>query len=126
MKFGELLNKYRMRKKLTLRGFARELDVSPVYIMDIEKGRRGAPRREIIDKMVAILELKEEEEIRQFYDKAAETKKEDFVPGDVKIVFKQIENAVLLMRTIKKKNLTKKNVEELIKDIEKGKYGSGE
>jgi len=123
MKFGKLLYKYRMRKKLSLRKFARELDISPVYIMDIEKGKRAAPRKEILDKMVKILELKEGE-IVQFYDEAAETKKEDFIPADIKDVFKEINNAAILMRAIKKKKLTTKNVENLIKDIENGKYSN--
>ena len=121
-KFGDLLHKYRTEKRMTLRGFSIKVNVSPVYIMDIEKSRRAAPRKEILEKMVKVLGLTDAKQIEEFYDAAARTKKEDFVPGDVKTILKKIDKTVVLMRTIKRKKLDNETVEAIIKDIEDGKY----
>lgn len=39
MTFGEYLKQKRLDKEITLRGFAKLVDISPVYLCDLEKGR---------------------------------------------------------------------------------------
>ena len=41
--FGSFLREKRMARGLTLRGMAAKLDLSPVYMSNIENDRRAAP-----------------------------------------------------------------------------------
>ena len=70
MTFGEYLKQKRLDKEITLRGFAKLVDISPVYLCDLEKGRKAAPSMEVMQKMVSKLALNKEESER-FYDLAA-------------------------------------------------------
>lgn len=119
--FGEKVRKYRERKKISLRGLARAGGISAVFLMDIERGKLGAPKKEVLEKMVRELELNEEEK-NEFYDLAARTKREDIIPGDIKEVYIKRPKMALLLRTIGKKNLSNGIIERIIKDIENGKY----
>ena len=68
--FYEYLKQKRLDKEITLRGFAKLVDISPVYLCDLEKGRKAAPSMEVMQKMVSKLALNKEESER-FYDLAA-------------------------------------------------------
>lgn len=120
-RFGEKLRKYREEKKLSLRGLARAGGISAVFLMDIERGKLGAPKKGTLDKLVNALELTESER-SEFYDLAAKTKREDTIPGDVKEVYMNTPKAGLLMRAIGKMKLNNEEMDRIIKDIENGKY----
>ena len=64
MTFGEYLKQKRLDKEITLRGFAKLVDISPVYLCDLEKGRKAAPSMEVMQKMVSKLALNKEESLR--------------------------------------------------------------
>ena len=53
MTFGEYITKKRLEKKITLRGFARMLDISPEYVCNFEKNRKPAPKADLLKKIVA-------------------------------------------------------------------------
>ena len=59
--FGDFLHQKRMNKKVTYRDLADVLGVTPPYISDIEKGRRNAPTKEILNKIISYFELDEDE-----------------------------------------------------------------
>lgn len=59
--FGEFLQKKREAKKITLRGMAQKLDVSPTFLSDIEKNRRNPPEMEKLDLITQILVLSDED-----------------------------------------------------------------
>lgn len=40
MTFGEYLKQKRLDKEITLRGFAKLVDISPVYLCDLEKAEK--------------------------------------------------------------------------------------
>ena len=61
MTFGEYLKQKRLDKEITLRGFAKLVDITPVYLCDLEKGRKAAPSMEVMQKMVSKLALNKEE-----------------------------------------------------------------
>ena len=42
--FGKFIREKRLERGLTLRGLAARLDLSPVYMSNIETDRRAAPR----------------------------------------------------------------------------------
>ena len=56
MKLGEKINTERIKKKIPLREFARKLEISPPYLVDIEKGRR-LPGYELLQKIADSLEI---------------------------------------------------------------------
>ena len=49
--FGSFVRQKRMEQGLSLRGLAARLDLSPVYMSNIETGRKPAPARENLDKL---------------------------------------------------------------------------
>lgn len=55
--FGSFLREKRMARGLTLRGMAAKLDLSPVYMSNIENDRRAAPSQEYLERMAMLLQL---------------------------------------------------------------------
>ena len=60
--FGSFVRQKRMEQGLSLRGLAARLDLSPVYMSNIETGRKPAPARENLDKLTLDLHLSKEEQ----------------------------------------------------------------
>lgn len=60
--FGSFVRQKRMEQGLYLRGLAARLDLSPVYMSNIETGRKPAPARENLDKLTLELHLSKEEQ----------------------------------------------------------------
>lgn len=116
MTFGEFLIKKRLEHEMSARQLAIALDFSPVYICDIEKGRKPVPD-EILEKLPRLLHLTEPE-INEMYDLAAKSR--NTVSADLPeyIMEKDIVRAAL--RTAKKHNVTDKQWEDFIKRITKG------
>ncbi len=46
--FGEFLKEKRLKKKISLRKFAEEMNVSASFLSDLENGERGAPSGEML------------------------------------------------------------------------------
>lgn len=55
--FGSYVREKRMARGLSLRGLAAELEVSPVYMSNLENDRRPAPAKEKLDRLMEILVL---------------------------------------------------------------------
>lgn len=60
--FGSFVRQKRMEQGLSLRGLAARLDLSPVYMSNIETGRKPAPARENLDKLTLELHLSKAEQ----------------------------------------------------------------
>ena len=71
--FGSFIIKKRTEIQMTAREFSKRINLSPVYICDIEKDRRPAPRAEILDRMANALSLSGNDKDK-FYDLAAKSK----------------------------------------------------
>lgn len=114
--FGEFLIKKRLEHEMSARQLAIALDFSPVYICDIEKGRKPVPD-EILEQLPRLLHLTESE-TNEMYDLAAKSR--NTVSADLPeyIMEKDIVRAAL--RTAKKHNVTDKQWEDFIKRITKG------
>ena len=56
MKIGEKVKKERIKRKISLREFARKLEISAAYLVDIEKGRR-LPNYELLQKIADLLDI---------------------------------------------------------------------
>lgn len=99
MKFGEYLANKRKEREMSLRMLAKELDVSPTYLSDVENNRRNALSYENLKKIIEILNLDEEEQ-KTLYDLAGETK--DEIPADVESFVNGNTEVIALLRKMKK------------------------
>lgn len=61
MIFGEYIAEKRLRLDLSIRGMAAELEITPSYLSDIEKGRRNPPDLDMLEKIAKILKLSKDE-----------------------------------------------------------------
>ena len=100
MKFGEYLANKRKEREMSLRMLAKELDVSPTYLSDVENNRRNALSYENLNKIIEILKLDEEEQ-KILYDLAGEAK--DEIPADVENFVNGNVEVIALLRKMKKK-----------------------
>ena len=98
--FGQYLRSVRQAKKLSIRQLAKAVSKTPTYISDIEKGNNKPPERELLDSIIAALELEEFPDIRnRLYDLAAKERKD--VPADIKEYLMENESILKIIRTAK-------------------------
>ncbi len=123
MTFGEYLKQKRLDKEITLRGFAKLVDISPVYLCDLEKGRKAAPSMEVMQKMVSKLALNKEESER-FYDLAAlEQTAKNPIPKDLNAFLKDNRVIVSALRTAKDLDATDEEWQDFIDKLRKSRDG---
>ena len=123
MTFGEYLKQKRLDKEITLRGFAKLVDISPVYLCDLEKGRKAAPSMEVMQKMVSKLALNKEESER-FYDLAAlEQTAKNPIPKDQNAFLKDNRVIVSALRTAKDLDATDEEWQDFIDKLRKSREG---
>lgn len=113
--FGKFLIQKRLERELSARQLANSLDISAVYICDIEKDRRHVPQ-DMLDKLPGLL-LLNEAEIDEMYDLAAKSRNSVSADLPEYIMEKDIVRAAL--RTAKKHNVTDKQWEDFIRRITK-------
>ena len=80
--FGEFIRFKRQEQHISLRAFARQIGISPVYTSNIENGKQTAPSYEVILRIAEVLNLNEEEK-ENMHDLAAETKKYPAIAYDL-------------------------------------------
>lgn len=123
MTFGEYLKQKRLDREITLRGFAKLVDISPVYLCDLEKGRKAAPSMEVMQKMVSKLALNKEESER-FYDLAAlEQTAKNPIPKDLNAFLKDNRVIVSALRTAKDLDATDEEWQDFIDKLRKSREG---
>ena len=114
MTFGEYIKEKRLEKGITLRGFAEIIDISPVYMCNLEKGRRPAPSEAIMEKIIERLMLNKEER-NLIYDLAArEQTAKNPVPKDLNGFLKDNRVIVSALRTAKDLDATDEEWQEFI------------
>lgn len=114
MTFGEYIKEKRLEKGITLRGFAEIIDISPVYMCNLEKGRRPAPSEAIMEKIIERLMLNKEER-NLLYDLAArEQTAKNPVPKDLNGFLKDNRVIVSALRTAKDLDATDEEWQEFI------------
>ena len=113
--FGSFLIQKRMERDISARQLAISLDISAVYMCDIEKDRRPVPE-DMLEKIPGLLCLNENE-INLMYDLAAKSRNSVSADLPEYIMEKDIVRAAL--RTAKKHNVTDKQWEDFIRRITK-------
>jgi transcriptional regulator with XRE-family HTH domain len=115
--FGSFIRRKRLQSDpyISLRKLAELLDISPVYMSNIETGRNPAPKEDILETLARILKLNKQEQ-EQMYELAAETKSYTAVPGDLPEYITANEYARIALRVARDVDATD---QEWIEFIEK-------
>jgi len=118
--FGAFIRRKRLESEpyLSLRKLAEMLDISPVYMSNIEVGRNAAPKEDILENLARILKL-DKREREMFYDLAAESKNFTAVPGDLPEYISANEYAKIALRVAKDVDATDDEWIEFIEKLKK-------
>lgn len=117
--FGDFVREKRLAKGINLRALAKEIDIVPAYMSDIEKNHRYPPVKEKIFKIAEVLQLTEGEK-NEMFDLAGEAKEGTVAPDISEYVTNQSAARVAL-RKARDLNLGEKEWMKVIEMLEKGK-----
>jgi len=115
--FGSFIRNRRMACGLTLRGMAAKLDLSPVYMSNIENDRRAAPAQEHLERMAMLLQLDKADRERML-DLAARSR-QDRVSADLPDYIMDREIVRAALRTAREADATDQEWQEFIDRIQK-------
>ena len=113
--FGSVVREHRMSRGLSLRNLAAKLEISPVYMSNIETDRKPAPTQEKLDKLVEILGLGQYE-AEQLLDLAAKSKNRQ-VSADLPEYIMERDIVRVALRTAKEVDATDAEWQEFIDRI---------
>ena len=120
--FGSYVREKRMARGLSLRALAAKLEVSPVYMSNIETDRKPAPTQEYLEKLAQELHLNVDER-RYLLDLAAKSK-EQCVSADLPEYIMERDIVRAALRTAKEVDATDEEWQEFIDRItQRGKRG---
>lgn len=103
---------------ISLRKMAELLEISPVYMSNIESGRNPAPKDIILEHLSELLHLTKQERERM-YELAAKSKTFTAVPGDLPEYISSNEYARIALRVAKDVDATDKEWIEFIERLKK-------
>lgn len=92
--FGEYIKARREALGKSIRGLAIELDMTPAYLSDIEKGNRYAPEKHL-EKIIIVLGIKGED-INLFYELAGQSRNNNY--PDLTVYIGSSEKARIALR----------------------------
>lgn len=119
MTFGEFLTEKRKSRGVLMKDLADELGVSKVYLCDVEKGRKAAPKAEHLQIIAEQLNLSEEER-NIMYDLAATAHAyPKGISPDLPEYIMENDIVRTALRTAKKYNINDEEWLEFIHRIEK-------
>jgi transcriptional regulator with XRE-family HTH domain len=114
--FGKFITEKRLEKEISLRRFAGMLELSPVYVCNIEKNRKPAPKDEVLERIAKILMLSKEEK-EEMYDLAAKSKNAPVVSGDLPDYIMEKDIVRVALRTAKDVDATDAEWQEFIQKL---------
>jgi len=118
--FGSFVRKKRLESEpyISLRKLAELLNISPVYMSNIENNRNPAPKDDILEHMSKLLRLtKQEREL--LYELAAKSKTYTAIPGDLPEYISANELARVALRVAKDVDATDKEWMDFIEKLKK-------
>ena len=107
--FGETVRELRLAQDLGLRETAGKVGISPAYLSRIERGKESPPRPEVIKELAKLLAADPDVLFRV----ASST------DPDVLDFLRDCPEALQLLRAVKDAGLTKAQIDELVRTIEK-------
>ena len=114
MDFGKRMRGIRRGKGITIIEFADMISLSAGYICDIESGRRPAPPKKGLDKIILRLGVSERTRL-ELLDLAAISRGD--VASDIKAVLATDEFLIELVRLIQIKKLATDDIIDLVKQV---------
>lgn len=115
--FGSFIKEKRLLRQISLRKFADLLDISPVYMCNMEKDRNPAPKDDILSHMAELL-LLSEQEMETLYDLAAKSKSTPTVSKDLPEYIMDRDIVRVALRTAKDVDATDEEWQEFIAKLE--------
>ena len=115
--FGEFIKGKRQDKGISLRKFAEQLNISPVYLCNMEKDRNPAPKDNVLSRMAQMLVLNDED-IRILYDLAAKSKSNPTVSKDLPEYIMDRDIVRVALRTAKDVDATDEERQAFIEMLE--------
>ena len=115
--FGGYLHSKRLERGISLRKFAEQSKISPVYMCNMEKDRNAAPSEEVLTRMADLLQLSDGER-RYFYDLAAKSKTAPTVSQDLPAYIMERDIVRAALRTAKDVDATDEEWQEFIAMLE--------
>lgn len=115
--FGEFIKGKRQNKGISLRRFAEQLNISPVYLCNMEKDRNPAPKDDILSRMAQMLVLNDED-TRLLYDLAAKSKSNPTVSKDLPEYIMDRDIVRVALRTAKDVDATDEEWQAFIEMLE--------
>lgn len=113
--FGSFVREKRQSIGLSLRTLAAKLDLSPVYMSNIENDRRAAPSQEYLERMALLLQLDKPE--REWMLDLAAKSKQNRVSADLPDYIMDREIVRAALRTAKEADATDQEWQEFIDRI---------
>ena len=111
--FGEYIKDQREFLGKSIRGLAAELEMTPAYLSDIEKGNRNAPKN-YLEKIIKVM-LISDEYIYDFYDLAGESR---YDYSDIFPYIKDEPLARLALRKARDKRISADQWKKFINDLD--------
>lgn len=112
--FGQFLRQRREELGLTVRGFAKDIDMMPSYLSDVEKGNRRAPMK-CLEKIRILLEIPETE--KQLFEDLATATRGNGCP-DINPYLDKKEIARVALRKARDRDISDEKWEEILKIID--------
>lgn len=116
--FGSFIKEKRLLREISLRKFAGQLDISPVYLCNMEKDRNPAPKDDILSRMAELL-LLSDQDAEVLYDLAAKSKNMPTVSKDLPEYIMERDIVRVALRTAKDVDATDEEWQEFISRLEK-------
>ena len=111
--FGSYIRKLRIKKDIGQRELAKKVGVAPSYLNDMEKGKRTAPKNELVKKLSSILKA----DLTLMYDLAGISKKT--IAPDIEEYIQNNPSLISLLRAAKESKITNEELQQLEKKISK-------
>jgi transcriptional regulator with XRE-family HTH domain len=115
---GSFITHKRNERDMTLRGLAQKVGISPVYLCNIEKGRRPMTAEDTLDKIAAVLMLDKKDKAL-LLDLAAKTKSIPIVAADLPEYINERDIVRVALRTAKDVDATDEEWQEFIEKLQK-------
>ena len=110
--FGEYIKKMREIRGIGLRALAKAVQISPPYLSDIEKNKRGIPSKDVIIRISSLLELN----LEYLFDLAGVSSNK--IPPDLHEIIKEYPGLSKLIRAVKDRNLSTSQILRIAKEWE--------
>ena len=115
---GSFITQKRIERDFTLRGFAKKIDISPVYLCNIEKGRRPLTTEATLERIASVL-LLDKTERTLLLDLAAKSKAIPVVASDLPEYINERDIVRVALRTAKDVDATDEEWQEFIERLQK-------